>query len=89
VKEREKFIDEIRLIKPTDFKHVSEYPVGEMAATSSIWKYIPYERCIDESTGIENRFDGDRFINSFREATAAIVNLEKDIDRILAGLVDS
>jgi hypothetical protein len=84
-KEREKFIAETKLIKPPDFEHVSDH-LEEVVTTSSIWKYIPYETCI---TGPESRFDGNLFIDSFRNATKALVNLEKDIDRILAGLVES
>jgi hypothetical protein len=79
---REAFIKDIKQFKPPDFEHVSDYPVGELTTTSSIFKYVPYETCI----GPDGLFDGARFIGSFRDATAALVKLENDIDGILAGL---
>ena len=79
---RDRFIAEIERFKPHDFEHVSDHPTGEFAATSSIWKYIPYAACIEP----DGEFDGTLFIDSFREAMAALVKLEAEIDGILARL---
>jgi len=81
-KKRDAFIKEIKRFKPLGFEHASDYPIGELASTSSVFKYIRFE----ESTGPDGLFDVTHFIDSFRDATAALVKLEKDIDGILACL---
>ena len=79
-KKRTQFIDKLKV--PPGFEHVKQYPDGELAENSSIFKYVPYTSYI----GAEGIFDPIRFIAAFREATKALVDMEKDIDEILDGL---
>ena len=78
---RGQFIDKLKA--PLGFRHVSQCPDDEVSEDTSIFKYVPYTSYI----GAEGIFDSIGFIAAFREATKALVEMEKDIDEILAGLV--
>lgn len=71
-----------KLKAPPGFEHVSQYPDGEMVAQSSVWKYVPYTNYV----GAKGVFDSTGFIEAFREATQAVVAMEKAIDAILERL---
>lgn len=79
---RQEFLEKIKRFKPPDFEHASDYSVGELTETTSIFKYVPYDRCL----GVDGLFDGTRFIDAFRDAMTALVKLEKDVDGVLASL---
>jgi hypothetical protein len=77
---RNQFIAKVKA--PQGFQHVSQHSEGEHLDTTSIFKYLPYESYV----GPDGRLDADGFIDGFREATKALVALDKDIDQILVSL---
>jgi len=79
-KKRQQFKAELKA--PPGFEHFSQYPDGEMAEESSVWKYVPYPSYV----GANGVFDSSGFIGAFREATKALVAMEKVIDGILERL---
>jgi hypothetical protein len=79
-KKRQQFVTKLK--PPPGFEHASQYDDGELAETTSVFKYVPYESHV----GPNGRFDAAAFIAAFREATKALVALKKDIDQILASL---
>jgi hypothetical protein len=79
-KKQSQFIGKLK--PPPGFEHVSQYPDGELAEASSVFKYIPYTSYIG-ATGL---FDSTGFIDAFREATKTLVAMEKVIDGILERL---
>ena len=76
---RVQFITKLKI--PPGFEHVNQYPDGELAEGTSIFKYVRYTSYI----GAEGLFDSIRFLAAFRDATQALVDMEKDIDEILDG----
>jgi hypothetical protein len=80
-KKREEFRKKIRPLMPRGFEHFNDSPAGELTPTTSIFKYIPYEHFL----GSDGVLDGASFLDAFRDATAALVHLENDIDGILVG----
>ena len=79
-KKRAQFIDKLKV--PPGFEHVNQSPDGELAQGTPIFKYVRYTSYI----GAEGLFDSIGFLAAFREATKALVDMEKDIDEILDGL---
>jgi hypothetical protein len=79
-KRRTQFIDKLK--PPLGFEHVSQYPAGELAEETSVFKYLPYTNYLRAG----GEFDCSGFIDAFREAAKALVVKEEDIDEILAGL---
>ncbi len=77
---RQQFTAELK--PPPGFEHVSRYADGEWSDQSSIWRYVPYTSYVGSDSG----FDAAGFIEAFREATKALVAMEKDIDQILESL---
>jgi hypothetical protein len=77
---RQQFITKLKA--PPGFEHVSQHPEDELVDTTSVFKFIRYESYV----GPDSRFDATGFIEAFREATKALVALEKDIDQILESL---
>jgi hypothetical protein len=75
-KKQSQFIAKLKA--PQGFEHASQYAAGELAEESSVWKYVPYRSCV----GTEGSFEAA----AFREATMALVSMEKGIDKILEGL---
>jgi hypothetical protein len=49
---------------------------------SSVWRYVPYTSYV----GSDSRFDATGFIEAIREATRALVAIEKEVDQILERL---
>ena len=76
-KKRVQFIAKLKA--PPGFQHVSQYRDGELTDETSVFKYLPYP----DYVGAEGRFDSAGFIDAFREATKALVAMERDIDAIL------
>jgi hypothetical protein len=79
-KKRSEFIAKLKA--PTGFEHVSQYPEGELTEATSVFKYVPYKSYV----GAKGLFDATGFIDAFREATKALVAMEKSIDGILERL---
>jgi hypothetical protein len=79
-RKRQQFITKLK--PPPGFEHVSQYDDGELTETTSVFKYVKYESYV----GPDSRFDVAGFIEAFREATKALVALEKHIDQILESL---
>ena len=77
---RQQFIAELK--PPPGFEHVSQYGDGELAETTSIFKYVRYESYIRP----DGRFDATGFVEGFRAATKSLVAMEKEIDQILERL---
>ena len=77
---RQQFIAELK--PPPGFEHVSQYSDGELAETTSVFKYVRYESYI----GPDGRFDATGFVEGFRAATKSLVAMEKEIDQILERL---
>lgn len=77
---RQQFIAKLKA--PPGFEHVSQHPEDELVDTTSVFKDIRYESYV----GPDSRFDAAGFIEAFREATKALVDLEKHIDQILESL---
>jgi hypothetical protein len=76
---RHEFIAKLK--PPPGFELASQYPDDEIDETTPVWKYVRYESHVGP-----DGFDATGFIAAFREATKALVALEKDIDQILASL---
>jgi hypothetical protein len=70
-----------KLKAPIGFQHVKDSDV-ELADETSVFKDVPYESYV----GADGLFDFAAFIDAFQEATKAIVNMEKSIDKILEGM---
>jgi len=70
-----------KLKAPPGFEHVSQHP-DEMADEVSVWKDWSYTSYV----GAKGVFDSAGFIEAFREATKALVAMEKVIDGILERL---
>ena len=79
-KKRLQFIDKLK--PPPGFEHVSQYPAGELTEETSVFKYIPYTSYV----GAEGLFDSTGFMDAFREATKAMIAMEKAVDGILERL---
>ena len=77
---RGQFIDKLKA--PPGFEHFRDCSVGEVTEDKSIFKNVPYIDYI----GAEGIFDSIGFLAAFREATKALVDMEKDIDEILDDL---
>jgi hypothetical protein len=78
-KKRPLFIAKLKA--PAGFQHVSQSP-GDESAEDSVFKYLPYTSYV----GAEGLFDSTSFIDAFREAAKALVDMEKEIDGILERL---
>ena len=68
-----------KLKAPPGFQHISQFPDGELADETSVWKDVPYESYV----GADGLFDSTGFIDAFREATKTLVAMERGIDGIL------
>jgi hypothetical protein len=78
-KKRSQFIAKLKA--PPGFEHVSQYSEGELSEDTSVFKYLPYTSYV-----VGGLFDSTGFIDAFREATKALVAMEKVIDGILERL---
>ncbi|MCX6625675.1 MAG: hypothetical protein NTY38_32360 [Acidobacteria bacterium] len=71
-----------KLKPPEGFDHVGQHPDGALEARITVFKDVRYESFV----GPDGRFDVTGFIAGFREATKALVAVEKEVDQILARL---
>ncbi len=77
---RQRFIGKLK--PPPEFEHASQYSRGELDESTSVFKYIRYENHL----GPDGEFNAVSFIEAFREATKAVVAMEREVDRILERL---